>query len=69
MKRSPRPERPTYHELSLMVDIFCACIETRTLPTHSSPCHHEARDMVRRSGFEFKRHRTRLKPLPTAPHA
>ena len=50
-----------FEEYVLMVDVFCACIETKTLPAINSPCHLKAREFVDKSGFKFKRKRT---PLP-----
>ena len=49
-------------DLVLMVDVFCACIETGMLPKHGSPCHRKARKMVEASGQKPKRQRRRLSP-------
>jgi hypothetical protein len=45
-------------ELVLMVDVFCACIETGVLPLQNSPCHKLARKLVDKSGMKPKRKRT-----------
>ena len=50
--------------MALMVDIFCACIETKTLPAFGSECHRKARNLVAISGYNFKRRRKRLPTLP-----
>ena len=47
-------------DLVLMVDVFCACIETGILPTHGSPCHRRARKLVDDSGMAPERKRRRL---------
>jgi hypothetical protein len=47
-------------KLVLMVDLFCAVIETGFLPTHGSPCHRMARALVESSGMKPKRKRRRL---------
>ena len=47
-------------ELVVMVDIFCACIETRVLPSVSSKCHQWARELVELSGRMPVRKRVRL---------
>ena len=49
-----------FGELVLMVDVFCACIETGVFPKHGSPCHRRARWMVDASGQKPKRKRRRL---------
>jgi hypothetical protein len=51
-----------FGELVLMVDVFCACIETGVFPAHGSPCHRRARWMVEASGQKPKRQRRRLSP-------
>lgn len=51
-----------FGELVLMVDVFCACIETGVFPKHGSPCHRRARRMVEASGQKPKRQRRRLSP-------
>lgn len=48
-------------DIALMVDVFCACIETGILPQPMSPCHLRARKLVAESGFKFKRKRMRIK--------
>ena len=53
--------RPTKDNLALMVDMFCAMIEARSLPVINSPAHHAARWLVNDSGLKSKRRRTRLK--------
>jgi len=52
---------PTLENLALAVDLFCASIETGTLPSINSPCHHMARWLVDDSGMKTSRKRTRLK--------
>ena len=52
---------PTLENLALAVDLFCASIETGTLPSIDSPCHHMARWLVDDSGMKIARKRTRLK--------
>jgi hypothetical protein len=52
---------PTPENLALAVDLFCASIETGTLPGINSPCHHMARWLVDDSGMKTSRKRTRLK--------
>lgn len=52
---------PTLENLTLAVDLFCASIETKTLPSINSPCHHMARWLVDDSGMKTNRKRTRLK--------
>ena len=47
-------------ELILMVDVFCACIETGVFPTHGSPCHRMARKLVESSGQKPRRKRRKL---------
>jgi hypothetical protein len=47
-------------DLVMMVDTFCACIETRVMPSHGSPCHRLARKLVDESGMKPKRKRRRL---------
>jgi hypothetical protein len=47
-------------ELILMVDVFCACIETGLFPTHGSPCHRMARKLVESSGQKPRRRRRKL---------
>ena len=49
-------------EFVLMVDVFAACIETGIMPTHGSPCHRKARQLVDKSGMKPKRKRRRLPP-------
>lgn len=44
-------------ELVLMVDVFCACIETEIFPFHGSNCHRRARKLVEKSGMKPKRKR------------
>jgi len=51
-----------FGELVLMVDVFAACIETGRMPTHGSPCHRKARQLVDKSGMKPKRKRRRLPP-------
>ena len=51
-----------FGDLVLMIDVFCACIETGTLPKHGSPCHRLARRLVKDSGRQPKRKRKRLSP-------
>ncbi len=55
--------KPTPENLALMVDIFCASIESGILPAVNSPVHHAARWLVDDSGHKHKRIRTRLKHL------
>ena len=51
--------------LVLMVDTFCACIETGLRPAHGCPCHRLARQLVDASGkLKPKRKRRRLPSLP-----
>lgn len=52
---------PTLENLALAVDLFCACVETRTLPSANSPYHHMARWLVDDSGWKSQRKKTRLK--------
>lgn len=47
-------------DLILMVDVFCASIETGIMPQLGSPCHRLARRLVARSGWVPKRKRVRL---------
>ena len=47
-------------EMALMVDIFCACIETGIFPKPLSRCHRKARDLVDRSGYRFERERMEM---------
>ena len=54
------PSTVLFGELVLMVDVFCACIETGVFPKHGSPCHRRARWMVDVSGQKPKRKRRRL---------
>lgn len=49
-----------FSDLVLMVDLFCASIETGVFPTHGSPCHRRARKLVDASGQKPKRKRRRL---------
>lgn len=52
---------PTLENLALAVDLFCASIETGTLPSIDSPYHHMARWLVDDFGMKTSRKRTRLK--------
>jgi len=54
--------RSEYADLVLMVDVFCACIETGCVPSHGSRCHRLARRLVDASGIKPKRKRRRLPP-------
>ena len=56
------PSTALFGELVLMVDVFAACIETGVMPTHGSPCHRKARQLVDKSGMKPKRKRRRLPP-------
>jgi hypothetical protein len=49
-----------YPHMVLMIDVLCACIETRVYPVHGSPCHRMARRLVADSGMAPKRMRRRL---------
>lgn len=60
----PKPNHDLYADLVLMVDLFCACIETVVRPTHGSPCHRLARALVDKSGMKPKRKRRRLPRVP-----
>ena len=53
--------KPTAENLAIMVDIFCAIIETGILPSVNSPVHHTARWLVDDTGHKPKRIRSRLK--------
>ena len=59
-KKRKRQQEKKLHLIALMVDIFCSCIETRTLPAISSPCHRKARQLVDASGFTSDRVKTPL---------
>lgn len=63
MKRPPTlaDVLDSYKDLVLMVDVFCACIETGVYAQHGSPCHRKARALVDRSGYVPERKR---RPLP-----
>jgi hypothetical protein len=50
-------------DLVLMVDTFCACIESHMIPCHGCPCHRLARKLVDASGMKPKRKRRRLPPM------
>jgi hypothetical protein len=52
---------PTLENLALAVDLFCASIETKTLPSINSPCHHMVRWLVDDNGTKTSRKKTRLK--------
>ena len=56
------PSTALFGELVLMADVFAACIETGIMPTHGSPCHRKARELVDKSGMKPKRKRRRLPP-------
>jgi hypothetical protein len=56
------PSTALFGELVLMVDVFAACIETGIMPTHGSPCHRKARQLVDKIGMKPKRKRRRLSP-------
>jgi hypothetical protein len=54
--------QPTRDNLVIMVDLFCAIIETQIMPSVNSPLHHTARWLVDDyCGHKPKRKRTRLK--------
>jgi hypothetical protein len=55
-----RNDTEKLREMVLAVDVFCACIETGLFPTHGSPCHRKARELVDKSGCKPVRHRRRL---------
>jgi hypothetical protein len=55
-----KPHLALFNEMVLMVDVFCGCIETGIMPTHGSPCHRKARQLVEDSGIKPKRKRKRL---------
>jgi hypothetical protein len=59
-KRRARQQAQKLHDVALMVDMFCACIETRTLPAIGSPCHRKARQLVDSSGLNSDRVKTSL---------
>jgi hypothetical protein len=67
MRKIKRDEKAIrlFPELVLMVDTFCACIETRVMPSHGSPCHRKARDLVEQSAIAPKRKRRRLPKVVT----
>lgn len=44
----------------LMIDVFCACIETGILPKPDSECHRKARELVDASGWRPKRKRSKI---------
>jgi hypothetical protein len=52
---------PTPENLALAADLFCASIETKTLPSINSPFHHMVRWLVDDSGMKTGRKKTRLK--------
>ena len=58
MKKGARDREKA--DLVLMVDLFCACIETCVFPSHGSACHRFARKLVDNSGFKPLRRRRRL---------
>jgi len=52
--------QPTRENLTLMLDMMCSFIETKTIPSPDSPFHHTMRWMVDDSGYQKPR-RKRIK--------
>lgn len=53
-------KKPSYKDLVLMVDIFCAAIESGLFPIPGSLAHRMARYMVDKSGCKPRRKRMAL---------
>jgi len=57
-----RSDKDKLSDMTLMVDVMCACIETGLTQriAHGSPLHRKARALVDASGCKPVRHRRRL---------
>lgn len=47
-------------DIVLMLDVFCACIESKIAPAKDSPCHRKCRELIDKSGIKFKRQRSKF---------
>ena len=63
-KRLPAP-KGLMLDLCIMVDVFCACIETGVRPRPGSPCHKMALNLVKRCGYKTSR---KVLALPKVEH-
>lgn len=54
-------------DIVLMLDVFCACIESKIIPAKNSPCHRKCRELINKSGIKFKRQRSKFPSFKLAP--